>query len=44
MMNVSWGIQENNRSIMPAKTLLKMAMENGKYFLRKNMGLLKRGI
>ena len=29
---------------MPAKTLLKMAMENGKYFLRKISELLKRGI
>lgn len=43
MMNVTWGIQENNRSIMPAKTLLKMAMENGKYFLRKNIGTIKEG-
>ena len=41
MMNVTWGIQENNRSIMPAKTLLKMAMKNGKYFLRKNIGTIK---
>ena len=41
MMNVTWGIQENNRSIMPAKELLKMAMENGKYFLRKNIGTIK---
>lgn len=41
MMNVTWGIQENNRSIMPAKILLKMAMENGKYFLRKNIGTIK---
>ena len=43
MMNVTWGIQENNRSIMPAKELLKMAMENGKYFLRKNIGTIKEG-
>ena len=43
MMNVTWGIQENNRSIMPAKILLKMAMENGKYFLRKNIGTIKEG-
>lgn len=43
MMNVTWGIQENNRSIMPAKTLLKMATENGKYFLRKNIGTIKEG-
>lgn len=43
MMNVTWGIQENNRSIMPAKALLKMAMENGKYFLRKNIGTIKEG-
>lgn len=43
MMNVTWGIKENNRSIMPAKELLKMAMENGKYFLRKNIGTIKEG-
>lgn len=43
MMNVTWGIEENNRSIMPAKALLKMAMENGKYFLRKNIGTIKEG-
>ena len=43
IMNVTWGIKENNRSIMPAKELLKMAMENGKYFLRKNIGTIKEG-
>lgn len=43
MMNVTWGIKENNRSIMPAKELLTMAMENGKYFLRKNIGTIKEG-
>lgn len=43
MMNVTWGVQENNRSIMPAKTLLKISMENGKYFMRKNIGVIKEG-
>lgn len=43
MMNVTWGIKNQDRKIMPAKTLLKMAMENGKYFLRKNIGTIKKG-
>ncbi len=43
MMNVTWGIKEGNRKIMPAKELLKMAMGNGKYFLRKNIGTIKEG-
>lgn len=43
MMNVTWGVQENNRSIMPAKSLLKMSMENGKYFMRKDIGVIKEG-
>lgn len=43
MMNVTWGVQQQDRKIMPAKTLLKMAMENGKYFLRENIGAIKTG-
>ncbi len=43
MMNVTWGIKEENRKIMPAKELLKIAMGNGKYFLRKNIGTIKEG-
>lgn len=43
MMNVTWGVQEQNRSIMPAKSLLKFSMENGEYFLRKKIGKIKEG-
>ncbi len=43
MMNVTWGIQEQNRSIMPAKSLLKLSTENGKYFFRKKIGKIKEG-
>lgn len=43
MMNVTWGVQEQNRSIMPAKSLLKFSMENGEYFLRKKIGKVKEG-
>ena len=43
MMNVTWGVKTGDKKIMPAKTLLKMAMENGKYFLRKNIGAIKIG-
>ena len=43
MMNVTWGVQRQNRSIMPAKSLLKMVMENGKYFMRKDIGKIKVG-
>ena len=43
MMNVTWGVKNCDRKIMPAKSLLKMAAENGKYFLRKNIGKIKEG-
>lgn len=43
MMNVTWGVQKQNRSIMPAKSLLKFSMENGEYFLRKKIGKIKEG-
>lgn len=43
MMNVTWGVQEQNRSIMPAKSLLKFSMENGEYFLRKKIGKIREG-
>lgn len=43
MMNVTWGVKNQDRKILPAKSLLKMATENGKYFLRKNIGKIKEG-
>lgn len=43
MMNVTWGVKLQDRSIMPAKELLKISMTNGKYFLRKNIGTIKEG-
>lgn len=43
MMNVTWGVQKQNRSIMPAKSLLKFSMENGEYFLREKIGKIKEG-
>lgn len=43
MMNVTWGVKNQDRKILPAKSLLKMAAENGKYFLRKNIGKIKEG-
>lgn len=43
MMNVTWGVAEKNRKIMPAKELLKMTMGNGKYFFKKNIGTIKEG-
>ena len=43
MMNVTWGVKNQDRKILPAKSLLKIATENGKYFLRKNIGKIKEG-
>lgn len=43
MMNVTWGIEQQNRKVMPAKSLLKMAMESSRYFLRENIGAIKKG-
>lgn len=43
MMNVTWGVKNQDRKILPAKSLLKMTTENGKYFLRKNIGKIKEG-
>ena len=43
MMNVTWGIEQQDRKIMPAKSLLKMAVESSRYFLRENIGVVKEG-
>ena len=43
MMNVTWGVKNQDRKILPANSLLKIATENGKYFLRKNIGKIKEG-
>ena len=44
MMNVTHGLNQGNRSIMPAKDLLKMATENGAKLLQEpNLGKIKEG-
>lgn len=43
IINATWGVQEQNRHIMPAKSLFKFSMENGEYFLRKKIGKIREG-
>ena len=44
VMNAFWGVKNADPAVMPAKTILKMATENGAHLLgEEKSGVLKEG-